>query len=318
MLNFSGPYFSTLFHRYCDIVDEGHYERIPYKSWRELNSICKIVKEYPETSNKAINFGTTYSLRDIIITDTINNSQWTIPDIPQDFIDFLKSQSRVLTPLTTKEAQNIISKNFTNSNNNYYVERNNTMTNSLTNSINFEFGPARDVAFSPYGMAVRANGKWLTYDPNKKQTIDVTGFNFDFGNLIYKMPIAVKDVRPGDMVLHQGKPIYVTNVSSDGISCIDIVASEAKTVIPLTNMFGFNYLTRIAPLMDFNLSEGEPSEDNPFGNFARMLVMNELFNGSTDNSSFDFSKLAMISMFTGGKMPFFNMFGATEREPANN
>lgn len=98
-------------------------------------------------------------------------------------------------------------------------------------------------------------------------TIDVTGFTFDF----QKMPAAIKDLRAGDMVLHRGKPMYVQSVEEDGIHCIDILNSEAKVIVPVTNMFGFNFVTKVVSLMNFNAAQ--PSAENPFGNLMPFMMM---------------------------------------------
>lgn len=116
-------------------------------------------------------------------------------------------------------------------------------------AMNFDFGPFTEsgvVALSPYGIAVRSSkGEYLTYNAVTGATIDVTGFTFDF----QKMPAAIKDLRAGDMVLHRGKPMYVQSVEEDGIHCIDILNSEAKVIVPVTNMFGFNFVTKVVSLI---------------------------------------------------------------------
>ena len=98
--------------------------------------------------------------------------------------------------------------------------------------MNFDFGLFTEsgvVALSPYGIAVRSS---KTYNAATGATVDVTGFTFDF----QKMPAAIKDLRAGDMVLHRGKPMYVQSVEEDGIHCIDILNSENKVIVPVTNI----------------------------------------------------------------------------------
>lgn len=131
-------------------------------------------------------------------------------------------------------------------------------------AMNFDFGPFTEsgvVALSPYGIAVRSSkGEYLTYNAATGATVDVTGFTFDFQKMIYKMPAAIKDLRAGDMVLHRGKPMYVQSVEEDGIHCIDILNSEAKVIVPVTSIFGFNYVTKVISLM--NVTAGAPSADS--------------------------------------------------------
>ena len=174
-------------------------------------------------------------------------------------------------------------------------------------TMNFDFGPFTEpgvVALSPYGIAVRTTkGEYLTYNAATGATIDVTGFTFDFQKMIYKIPTAIKDLRAGDMVLHRGKPMYVQSIEEDGIHCIDILNSEAKVIVPVTSIFGFDYITKIVSLM--NVNAGAPSAENPFGNLMPFMMMSSIMGDDSDN---DFSKMMMMSMMMGGSNPFTAMF----------
>ena len=103
------------------------------------------------------------------------------------------------------------------------------------------------------------------------------------------MPAAIKDLRAGDMVLHRGKPMYVQSVEEDGIHCIDILNSEAKVIVPVTNMFGFNFVTKVVSIMNFNAAQ--PSAENPFGNLMPFMMMSSVMSDDSDN---DFSKMMMM------------------------
>ena len=157
-------------------------------------------------------------------------------------------------------------------------------------AMNFDFGPFTEsgvVALSPYGIAVRSSkGEYLTYNAATGATVDVTGFTFDF----QKMPAAIKDLRAGDMVLHRGKPMYVQSVEEDGIHCIDILNSENKVIVPVTNMFGFNFVTKVVSLMNFNAAQ--PSAENPFGNLMPLMMMSSVTGDDSDN---DFSKMMILT-----------------------
>lgn len=139
-----------------------------------------------------------------------------------------------------------------------------TKTNIKENmpTMNFDFGP-----FTESLRHRSSKGEYLTYNAATGATVDVTGFTFDF----QKMPAAIKDLRAGDMVLHRGKPMYVQSVEEDGIHCIDILNSENKVIVPVTNMFGFNFVTKVVSLMNFNAAQ--PSAENPFGNLMPFMMM---------------------------------------------
>ena len=208
-------------------------------------------------------------------------------------------------PFETKCLNEKITKN----NTKYDLRKeNNKMNNFIPN---LTFGPLDNgsVAFSPYGIAVRCGNNWLTYDPVTAQTVDVTGFTFDLGKMIYKIPIAVKDVKPGDLIDHQRKLVYVTEVQDTKIVAVDLIASEEKTIIPLTNMFHFNFVTKIATLVNFNI--GTPSADQPFGNIMPIIMWSTLLNNDDDENGMDFGKLMMLSAMTGGQNPFSFMAPAS-------
>lgn len=190
------------------------------------------------------------------------------------------------------------------SSNNMYLNLNNF----------FDFGPMNDgsVMYSPYGLAFRnSNNQYLTYNPTTKKTTDVTGLTIDLEGLIYKIPVGLSSVKPGDIIIHNGKPICVETVDGNSITCIDIENSEIKVVIPPTNVFGFNYVTKITPL--FNLGSASPSADNPFGNIMPYLLFSTLNENGAANKSkngFDMQTLILMSMMNNADGNFFgNIFG---------
>ena len=194
---------------------------------------------------------------------------------------------------------------------------NETLSKGSSNKMNinlnnlFDFGPMNDgnVMYSPYGLAFRnSNNQYLTYNPTTKKTTDVTGLTIDLEGLIYKIPVGLNSVKPGDIIVHNGKPVCVEGIEDHSIICVDIENSELKTVIPPTNIFGFNYVTKITPL--FNLGSMNPSEDNPFGNIIPYLLFSTLSENSSCGSGFDMQTLLLMSMMNNADGNFFgNIFG---------
>lgn len=177
----------------------------------------------------------------------------------------------------------------------------------------FDFGPLNDgnVMYSPYGLAFRnSNNQYLTYNPTTKKTTDVTGLTIDLEGLIYKVPVGLNSVKPGDIIIHNGKPICVEGVEDHSVICVDIENSELKTVIPPTNIFGFNYVTKITPL--FNLGTANPSADNPFGNIMPYLLFSTLNSDEgaiKSKNGFDMQTLLLMSMMNADGNFFGNIFG---------
>ena len=200
---------------------------------------------------------------------------------------------------------------FKNLNENLSKGSSNKMNLNLNNL--FDFGPINDntIMYSPYGLAFRnSNNQYLTYNPTTKKTTDVTGLTIDLEGLIYKIPVGLNSIKPGDIIVHNGKPVCVEGIEDHSVICVDIENSELKTVIPPTNIFGFNYVTKITPL--FNLGSTNPSADNPFGNIMPYLLFSTL-NGSAGTKSgngFDMQTLLLMSMMNNADGNFFgNIFG---------
>jgi hypothetical protein len=167
---------------------------------------------------------------------------------------------------------------------------------------NFDFGPCTgdQVRMSMYGLAVKnAAGTYVSYNPKSGEIVDVDVLNFDGAKFMYKIPVAIKEIAVGDIIVHNRKPMFVTALPAEGttaITCVDVCAGEQKHVIPTVNMFGFNFVTKIVSLFN-TVGDNAPTPDAPFGNMLPFMLMNE----GTDKID------PMMMMFMmGGKMDMSN------------
>lgn len=148
---------------------------------------------------------------------------------------------------------------------------------------NFEFGPVKNdtVRLSPYGIAVKnLDGSWVSYDSASDSIIDVDVFNFEGKNLIYKIPAAPHTVRAGDMIVHQGKGMYVVADVCEGDTCVSVIdprAGESKEILFCKNMFGFNYVIKLVSILNGfgNFTDFSPSSDDPFGNMWMLALLSD-------------------------------------------
>lgn len=156
---------------------------------------------------------------------------------------------------------------------------------------NFDFGPvASHIRMSPYGLAMKnADGKYVSYDRNSGNIVDVEIFNFDAQKFLYKMPVAVNAVAVGDIVVHMRKAMFVSAVNGNRISVVDIYNGEVKDIMPTTSPFGFNFITKVISLIDMSGANAE----TPFGNMLPFLLMG-------DNKDNDNSMLMMAMAMSGG------------------
>lgn len=179
-------------------------------------------------------------------------------------------------------------------------------TNNLVK--NFNFGPVSDtrVRMSPYGLAIGTSpGNWVAYNAANSEVIDVTEFVFNMSKWIYAMPVALSAIAAGDILVHNGKYVFVREVNNDGtINVLDYASSSVMNILPVKSPFGFNFYTKICPLV--NIGNMTANADSPFGNMLPFLLMGEgkdfdpmmlmLMNGNTDFAS---NPLMMYALMKG-------------------
>lgn len=160
--------------------------------------------------------------------------------------------------------------------------------------LNIDFGkvlPTTELKPSIYGVAVRGfDNRYRAYDKINDKVMDVTGMTFNT-DMLFKIPVAVSQVRVGDVVINAGNYVTVTNVHPDGtFTVVDPKASEQKIAIPAKNMFGFDFVTKIIYPFENMV---QPSDDNPFGlNPMAMMML-------SDGTDMDVSTILALSMMNG-------------------
>lgn len=158
-------------------------------------------------------------------------------------------------------------------------DKDNKKENENMKGFNFDFGTCENnnVRLSMYGMAIKNTaGEWVSYNPVASEIINVDIFNMeDGGKYLFKMPVGIKDVAVGDIIVHNKVPMFVTNIIDGGkaFDVIDAREGECKKVIPTKNMFGFDVMTKIVSLFDAFM--GSPTADQPFGNMLPFLMMGD-------------------------------------------
>lgn len=110
----------------------------------------------------------------------------------------------------------------------------------------------------------------VSYDANEDEIVNVDLIDIDAKGMIFKMPCAIKDIKKGDIIMHNGVPVFVTSIE-DGIQVTDVAAGEKKTILPTKSMFGFDFVTKVVSMIDF--TGNTASENNPFGNLMPLMLM---------------------------------------------
>lgn len=145
--------------------------------------------------------------------------------------------------------------------------------NDMKNVFNFDFGPVESecIRMSMYGLAVKnIDGVFVSYDAAAGRLVDVDILNFNGNKFLYKMPVAIKDVKVGDIIVHMRRPVFVTDVQKNSITAVDPHDGEMKTVLLTRSPFGFDFATKVVNFLgDFSAA----TPDNPFGNMWMFMMM---------------------------------------------
>jgi len=131
----------------------------------------------------------------------------------------------------------------------------------------FNFGPYNntDIRLSPYGIAIKNKmGKYVSYDKEKERIIDVDILNIEIDpkKIFFKVPRPIKDIKPGDLIIHNNTLMFVEYADEPRIAVVDPVEGTEKRILPALSPFGYDYIPVIISLTDYLPAA---DENNPFG-----------------------------------------------------
>lgn len=312
-----------LLNKFDELVKEKLYNKIPYPFWKKLSSNPDpiLTIEY-ENNNTEISFHADSLILvpanrsfGAFLSKYFKNSDYTYyePDKVTAKVNLFDGDLECATNMSNiiNNTVNDISGNITICNN--FEDKIREITQDILNDkekkenmttskmFNFDFGPVSGSKFrmSPYGIAVNtSNNGWVAYDQKNEAIIDVDVINFDISKFIYKMPVALAAIAPGDILMHSGKPVFVRKVCDDGtVNAIDYTTSSIVDILPIKSPFGFNFFTKVCALFNFN--HDAASSENPFGNMLPFFMLTGENDGELDPTM-----LMMASMMNSGNMDF--------------
>lgn len=203
-------------------------------------------------------------------------------------------------------------------------EENSTMDNLFGN---LGFGKLRDPRFklSMNGIAVgQGNGKYVVYNQDKNEFVDVTATLFDIKDALFLLPAV--EVNAGDTVLHEGKPYFIVDTTNE-IKAVSYEDCTQTVLIPKSTMFGIKYFTKVFSMFGDNFASTGDLFSNPMmlmalmdgsnSDLTQLMLLNSLNNGDLgsnpmalammlkgDKSNDSLSTIALMSMFNNGTNPF--------------
>lgn len=299
------------------VHDTGEYDRIGYPLWKELMAAAKIHIYYNE-SQKTFeitlynSYGKFEDYTSFKVDEATLTGKKTFGDYLATYVVHIpdeEEKQQLSTNYDTSTAYDAV--NYGTTTTDHYVLTTDYITNTyikpettkkennkMDNKIfNFDFGPIKgdSIRMSMYGLAVKnRDGNYVAWDKVNENIMNVDILNFNGDGLMYKMPVAIKDIKDGDIVIHNKVPMFVLEVFEKSLDVIDIYSGERKSIILSRSPFGFNFATKVISLIDFGAMGGDtPSEDNPFGNMWPLLMLG-------DSGSIDPMMLALMCASKGG------------------
>lgn len=98
------------------------------------------------------------------------------------------------------------------------VDKKESKTEEKGMNFKLDFGKLNNtsnIGLSIKGVCVKnAEQNWVAYDTETKEVINVNGFMLEKGNeYLYKMPVALKNIKKGDMLIHNNIGVFVDRKS---------------------------------------------------------------------------------------------------------
>ena len=301
---------------FADLASDGQYVKTPYEKWRLLKKIhgyatSVVTDNYSKIEIYDLDTSVTFTTSDDSFGQFLVENLFKIKTLNIKASDYPSLKTSNVSTICASVGVNVCDSTGAYRNTFDVIDDLSKKYDTLTNKnkkennnmkgFNFDFGPCTGdaVRMSMYGVAVKNTaGIWVSYNAKDKSIIDVDVFNFDGGKYMFKMPVPISDIMIGDVIIHNRVPMFVTDVTADNkIVAVDVRAGEEKSVIPTTNMFGFNFITKIVSM--FNALGDAPTPEAPFGNMLPFLMMN-------DGEDFDPMLMFMMTQGTGGSDMFSN------------
>lgn len=115
-------------------------------------------------------------------------------------------------------------------------------------------------------------------------------------------PVAIKDIKIGDIIKHGNSYVIVKDIAGGNfLEVIEPCTNEVKIVMPLRNIFGFDFYTKVVSLMGEG-AFGTIDESNPFGDMLPFFLMM----GDKNTNGFDAKTYMLMTALNGGAMDFQN------------
>ena len=148
-------------------------------------------------------------------------------------------------------------------------------------------------------IAIKTSDGYKTYDKKSGNVTNCSNFVLDASDDFF-MVIPTRKLREGDIVLINGKPMYILEVKAKNrVEAMDYETSTIQTVIPERHaIMGRKFYGKIVSLIGSGFGAGKGGF---FKNMLKLKMMSSMMSGSGDNA-FGGNNLAMMMLMGNGSM----------------
>ena len=267
----------------------------PDKISEEIKQDLKSIGKWPyldslEETNKINQLSTAIEQ----VGETAKNASNTIAQLTYGMVVDIPSKCNCAT-----ESNNTKYKVKNADDNDNLLKEEKSMMNKMFKGMVFGKINTGEIKYSFQGMSFRGyDGRYTAYCIDKENgsicAVDVGDMVMDIP--VMAIPVSTKDVKIGDVIVHQSNFVIVKCFYEDGtIGAINPVTSTEVSIIPVKNLFGFNCVSKVLNFFD-NLN---PSAEAPFGDMSKMLPFMMMSEGGAKSKD-----MFLMMALAGGNMDF--------------
>ena len=151
-------------------------------------------------------------------------------------------------------------------------------------------------------IAIKTNDGYKTYDPKTGNVTNCSNFVLDACDDFF-MVIPTRKLKPGDIVLINGKPMYILEVKAKNrVEAMNYEDSTIQTVIPERHaIMGRRFYGKIVSLIGSGFGAGKGGF---FKNMLKLKMMSSMMGGNAAgvDGMFSGNNLAMMMLMGNGSM----------------
>ena len=150
-------------------------------------------------------------------------------------------------------------------------------------------------------IAIQTSSGYKTYNPKTGSLTNCSNFVLDIADDWF-MLIPTRKLTPGDIIINNGKPVYVLeNKSKNRVEVMNYEDSTIETIVPERHaLLGRKFYGKIVSLMGKGFGAGKGGF---FKNMLKLKMMSSMLGGKgTGGEAFGGNALPMLMLMGGGSM----------------